>query len=95
MATVSSISPPPSAWRVSATRIPRCSSALHTQAHRLIHAMGDVHPTALKVEVCRRLSALTFERWGLGPAKTVLGNSGSDAVEAALKTSLLHSGKPG
>src|SRR6185503_5038347 len=37
----------------------------------------------------------TFERWGLGPGKTILGNSGFEAVEAALKTSLLHSGKPG
>jgi 4-aminobutyrate aminotransferase-like enzyme len=38
---------------------------------------------------------VTFGRWGLGPGKVILGNSGSDAVEAALKTALLHSGKPG
>src|SRR6186713_699250 len=49
--------------------------ALITQAGRLIHAMGDVHPTELKVEVCARLSALTFERWGLGVGKVILGNS--------------------
>ena len=52
-------------------------------------------PPPQKAALCQRLSALTFERWGLGPGKTILGNSGSDAVEAALKTSLLHSGKPG
>ncbi len=69
--------------------------ALVLQAGGLMHAMGDVHPTAVKAELCTRLSALTFERWGCGAGKTILGNSGFEAVEAALKTSLLHSGKPG
>ncbi|MFM8232193.1 MAG: aminotransferase class III-fold pyridoxal phosphate-dependent enzyme, partial [Chthoniobacterales bacterium] len=41
------------------------------------------------------LCELTFGRWNAGRAKVILGNSGSDAIEAALKTSLLHSGKPG
>ncbi len=71
------------------------STAMIAQAGTLLHAMGDVHPTAVKVELCERLSAVTFERWGAGPAKTILGNSGSDAVEAALKTALLHTHKPG
>ncbi len=69
--------------------------AVVAQAETLMHAMGDVHPTAVKAELCTRLSALTFERWGCGAGKTILGNSGFEAVEAALKTSLLHSGKPG
>ena len=69
--------------------------ALTAQAAKLLHAMGDVHPTELKAEVCERLSALTFERWGAGGAKTILCNSGFESVEAALKTSLLHSGKSG
>lgn len=69
--------------------------AATAQAAKLMHAMGDVHPTELKAELCERLSALTFERWGMGNAKTILCNSGFEAVEAALKTSLLHSGKPG
>ena len=69
--------------------------ALVSQAGGLMHAMGDVHPTAVKAALCTRLSALTFERWGCGAGKTILGNSGFEAVEAALKTSLLHSGKPG
>ncbi len=71
------------------------AAAMAAQAGALVHAMGDVHPTALKVELCEQLSALTFERWGCGAGKVVLGNSGSDAVEAALKTALLHTGKPG
>ena len=74
---------------------PVLREAIAEQAQRLLHAMGDVHPTALKAELCARLSALTFERWGHGVGKIILGNSGFEAIEAALKTSLLHSGKPG
>lgn len=74
---------------------PEIRAAIVEQSGQLIHAMGDVHPTARKVELCARLSELTFERWGVGPGKAILGNSGFEAVEAALKTSLLHSGKPG
>lgn len=71
------------------------AAAMTAQAAALVHAMGDVHPTALKAELCEQLSAITFERWGCGTGKVILGNSGSDAVEAALKTALLHTGKPG
>src|SRR5260221_3813634 len=74
---------------------PQLQSALAAQSAELVHAMGDVHPTAVKAELCARLSALTFERWGAGAGKVVLGNSGSDAIEAALKTALLHTGKAG
>lgn len=69
--------------------------ALRTQAGALLHAMGDVHPTALKADLCERLSAVTFEKWGAGRGRVILANSGFEAVEAALKTSLLHSGKAG
>ena len=74
---------------------PAVRDALIAQAGALLHAMGDVHPTPLKAELCERLSALTFERWSAGRGRTILGNSGFEAVEAALKTALLHSGKPG
>ena len=69
--------------------------ALLGQAEQLMHAMGDVHPTAVKAQLCAELSAITFERWGRGDGKTILGNSGFEAVEAALKTALLRTGKPG
>lgn len=69
--------------------------ALRQQSGELLHAMGDVHPAALKPALCQKLSEMTFERWGVGPGKTILGNSGFEAVEAALKTSMLHSGKSG
>ena len=69
--------------------------AMQDQAARLYHAMGDVHPTKEKVDLCRKLSELTFESWGLGPGKTILTNSGSEAVEAALKTAWLATGRRG
>ena len=63
--------------------------------------MGDVHPHALKAELARELSRLTFERWsrlkrprGLN-GKTIFCNSGFEAVEAALKTARLATGKRG
>jgi acetylornithine/succinyldiaminopimelate/putrescine aminotransferase len=55
--------------------------------------MGDVHPTALKGELCEKLSAMTFERWGGGIGKVVLSSSGFEAVETALKTARLATGK--
>jgi 4-aminobutyrate aminotransferase-like enzyme len=74
---------------------PKIRGAMQEQSNRLLHAMGDVHPTENKALLCRRLSEITFERWGLGLGKTTLCNSGFEAVEVAIKTSLLHSGKPG
>jgi 4-aminobutyrate aminotransferase-like enzyme len=68
-------------------------NALKSQAGTLFHAMGDVHPAALKVDLCTQLSALTFERWNAGPGKVILGSSGFEAVEAALKTALLATGR--
>lgn len=75
------------------------------QMGRLLHAMGDVHPHALKARLARELSRITFERWirreknphgqVSGRGKTIFCNSGFEAVEAALKTALLATGKPG
>ena len=69
--------------------------AMVQQSAKLMHAMGDVHPTELKIEVCKRLSAMTFERWGLDVGKTVLANSGSESVETALKTAFIATGRAG
>ena len=74
---------------------PELVGALRGQAGELYHAMGDVHPTALKVELCRELSRLTFETWGAGPGKTILSTSGGDAVESALKTAVIATGRRG
>ncbi len=74
---------------------PKLVEAMEAQAERLLHGMGDVHPSPGKVELCKLLSRGTFERWRLGTARTILCNSGFEAVEAALKTAFLHTGKPG
>jgi 4-aminobutyrate aminotransferase-like enzyme len=86
---------------------PRVVRAGQKQMARLLHAMGDVHPHALKAELARELSRLTFERWHhlnfkfeisnlkSSAGKTIFGNSGFEAVEAALKTALLATGRPG
>jgi len=71
---------------------PRVVDAVREQSGQLLHAMGDVHPAAVKVELLERLAA-RFP--GGGPAKAVLGSSGSDAVEIALKTAQLATGHAG
>ena len=42
---------------------PRVVKAGQQQMAKLLHAMGDVHPHALKAQLARELSRLTFERW--------------------------------
>jgi 4-aminobutyrate aminotransferase-like enzyme len=74
---------------------PRVVAAGQKQMATLLHAMGDVHPHEMKARLARELSRLTFERWGTGRGKTIFCNSGFEAVEAALKTALLATGKPG
>ena len=84
---------------------PRVVKAGQKQVERLLHAMGDVHPHALKARLARELSRITFERWLSRPSratrhssisgKTIFCNSGFEAVEAALKTALLATKKPG
>jgi 4-aminobutyrate aminotransferase-like enzyme len=73
----------------------RVVAAGRRQMGKLLHAMGDVHPHALKAELARKLSRITFERWTAGAVKgkTMFANSGFEAVEAALKTALLATGK--
>ena len=98
---------------------PRVVRAGQRQMSRLLHAMGDVHPHALKAELARELSRITFERWAGGSlkrlslealkrlpvqrfyastlqrGKAIFCNSGFEAVEAALKTALLATGRRG
>ncbi len=70
---------------------PRIVAAIREQAGELVHGMGDVHPPRRKVELLERLAALT--PWP--ETRGFLAGSGSEAVEAALKTALLATGRPG
>lgn len=69
--------------------------ALRKQSVSLMHAMGDVHPARVKVELCEALSEITFEKWEGKKGKCLFGNSGFEAVEAALKTAVLATGRSG
>lgn len=86
------------------SRVVRAGQA---QMAKLLHAMGDVHPHALKAKLARELSRITFERWTAQNSKpetrnskpetgkTIFCNSGFEAVEAALKTARLATGRQG
>lgn len=70
---------------------PALVSALQAQSARLLHALGDLQPSDVKVQLLQRLAALA----PFAGARVILGLSGSDAVEAALKTAVLATGRPG
>jgi 4-aminobutyrate aminotransferase-like enzyme len=70
---------------------PWITEAVRRQAGILTHAMGDVHPAEVKVRFLERLGALA--PWD--DPRAVLASAGSEAVEVALKTALLATGRPG
>jgi 4-aminobutyrate aminotransferase/(S)-3-amino-2-methylpropionate transaminase len=66
---------------------PRVVAAGQAQLAQLPHAMGDAYFHPGRVELLERLAALT------GLDRAILGSSGSDAVEAALKTACIATGR--
>ena len=70
---------------------PYVVEAVSAQSAKLIHGMGDVHPAAIKVELARKIAEKTPGDLGY----CLFGSDGADAVEAALKTACLATGKPG
>ncbi len=70
---------------------PAVADAIARQARTLAHGLGDVQPAEAKVELLERLAELTPGDLGV----TILGSAGAEAVEAALKTALLATGRPG
>ena len=69
---------------------PHVRDAIVAQAGRLIHGMGDVHPPEVKARLLGRLAAIAPGDC----SKTFLGSNGGDAIEFALKTALLATGRP-
>lgn len=69
---------------------PRIVAAVQQQAAVLMHGMGDVHPPAVKVDVLRALAEVAPG----GLDRAFLASSGAEAVEAALKTAAIATGKP-
>lgn len=70
---------------------PEVAAAIAAQAARLPHALGDVQPPEVKVRLLERLAELAPGDLGVG----ILASAGAEAVEAALKTAMMHTGRPG
>lgn len=70
---------------------PSIRIAMDEQAKCLVHGMGDIHPSLSKVKLMEALA--TLAPWK--EARTVLASSGTEAIEIALKTAQLHTGKAG
>ncbi len=66
-------------------RPPAVEAAIRDQASRLVHGMGDVHPPDAKVRLLEALADVL----GWSDLRATLANSGSEAVEIALKTAQL------
>ena len=65
--------------------------AIDAQGDRLVQALGDVYSADAKLALLERLASL---HPGVNP-RVILGQSGSDAVTAAMKTAKLATGRPG
>jgi 4-aminobutyrate aminotransferase-like enzyme len=70
---------------------PRVLEAIQRQAATLVHALGDLHPSDVKIQLLERLARLA--PWP--DARVVLSLHGGDAVETALKTAMLATKRPG
>ena len=67
---------------------PEVARAVAAQARRMAQGLGDLHPHAAREKLARRLSALG------GPlSKVLFATTGSEAVELALKTAALATGR--
>lgn len=72
-------------------RHPAVVEAATEQAGRLLHAMGDAWPDRTRVALLERLARLAPGELEV----SLLGLSGSDAVDAAVKTAVMATGRPG
>lgn len=72
-------------------RHPAVVEAVKAQADRLLHALGDLHPSDVKIELLERLCALA--PWP--KARAMLSLGGADAVTSAMKTAVMATGKTG
>jgi 4-aminobutyrate aminotransferase/(S)-3-amino-2-methylpropionate transaminase len=70
---------------------PAVAAAIADQSHTLAHGLGDVYPPEIKVRLLERLAALAPGAL----EQSILAGSGAEAVEAALKTAVMRTGRPG
>ncbi|MBI4877923.1 MAG: acetyl ornithine aminotransferase family protein [Acidobacteria bacterium] len=69
---------------------PRVVEAIRRQAEKLIHMSGTDFYYENMVELAERLAALAP---GGGPRRVYFGNSGTEAIEAAMKMARYHTGR--
>ena len=69
-------------------RNPKVIAAGQEQMNTLVHVMGDAYPDTGRIRLLEMLAKKTWL------ARAILGSSGSDGVEAALKTGRIMSGRP-
>jgi 4-aminobutyrate aminotransferase-like enzyme len=67
------------------------SNGVAAQAARLPHAMGDVYPADVKVELLEKIAEITPGELSV----SILCSDGANAVEAALKTAVMKTGRAG
>ena len=67
---------------------PDVARAVSAQARRLVQGLGDVHPHAAREKLVRKLASL-----GGALNRVLLTGTGSEAVELALKTAALATGR--
>ena len=67
------------------------AAAISAQAHTLAHGLGDVYPPDVKVLLLERLAAIAPGEL----QRSILATSGAEAVEAALKTAVMRTGRSG
>jgi len=72
-------------------RAPEVIDALRRQLDRFLHTSFNVLPYESYIAVCEKLNALAP---GKGPKKTVLVNSGAEAVENAIKIARSYTKRP-
>lgn len=70
-------------------RPPSVVAAAAAQANQLVHAMGDTSPDPARIRLLEALGELAPGELRV----TLLGSSGSDAVDAAVKTAVLATGR--
>ena len=72
-------------------RHPRVVEAVRDQSERLLHGLGDVHAHPSRVQLGRRLREIS----PIEDSQVYFAISGADAVEIALKTAQLSTGRAG
>ena len=68
---------------------PAIARALELQTTRLMQALGDVYPSDAKIGLLEKLASLHPDPH----AQVILGQSGADAVTAAMKSAVLATGR--